>query len=169
MRRELLSRVAAAHGLRVLDDGTRAGLTLDSAADVSAEALPRWRAGGATAVVAAADTMAYGVLAAAHRLGLDVPGDIAVAGFDDLPYSQVTAPALTSVALPPRSSAGPPRSAWPGCSPAPTATASPPACRRAWRPGPAPALIPAPRASACERPASRRSVPERGPDRPEQR
>jgi LacI family transcriptional regulator len=44
--------------------------------------------------------MAYGVLAAAHRLGLAVPGDIAVAGFDDLPYSQVTAPSLTSVALP---------------------------------------------------------------------
>jgi LacI family transcriptional regulator len=100
VRRELLARVAAEHGLRVLDDGTRAGLTLDAAADVGTEALPRWRAAGATAVVAAADTMAYGVLAAAHRLGLAVPGDIAVAGFDDLPYSQVTAPSLTSVALP---------------------------------------------------------------------
>ncbi|MBP2369340.1 LacI family DNA-binding transcriptional regulator [Pseudonocardia parietis] len=78
----------------------RAGLSLDAAADTAVGAIPGWLDAGATAVVAAADTLAYGVLAAAHRLGLDVPGDLAVAGFDDLPYSQVTAPPLTSVALP---------------------------------------------------------------------
>ncbi|MCO5546650.1 hypothetical protein L7F22_000084 [Adiantum nelumboides] len=112
VRRELLARVAAEHGLRVLDDGTRAGLTLDAAADVGTEALPRWRAAGATAVVAAADTMAYGVLAAAHRLGLAVPGDIAVAG------------------------------GWPPSSPGTATAPPPPCCPRGSRPGPAPAADP---------------------------
>ncbi|WP_075301098.1 MULTISPECIES: LacI family DNA-binding transcriptional regulator [unclassified Pseudonocardia] len=104
LRRDLLRDVAADHGLTVLgaggDGAVAAGLTLDAAADTAVAALPGWRASGATAVVAAADTLAYGVLAAARRLGLDVPGDLAIAGFDDLPYSRVTAPALTSVALP---------------------------------------------------------------------
>ncbi|SFN82305.1 transcriptional regulator, LacI family [Pseudonocardia ammonioxydans] len=103
LRRSLLRETAAEHGVTVLDGGggdVRAGLTLDAAADTAVTALPGWLDDGATAVVAAADTLAYGLLAAAHRLGLDVPGDVAVAGFDDLPYSQVTAPSLTSVALP---------------------------------------------------------------------
>lgn len=106
VRRAWLREIAARHGITVLgagDDPDRpaaAGLSLDAAADTAVGAIPGWLDAGATAVVAAADTLAYGVLAAAHRLGLDVPGDLAVAGFDDLPYSQVTAPALTSVALP---------------------------------------------------------------------
>lgn len=111
VRRALLREIAAAHGLTVLGAGAdrspdssagpvRAGLSLDAAADTAVGVLPGWLDAGATAVVAAADTLAYGVLAAAHRLDLDVPGDLAVAGFDDLPYSQVTAPPLTSVALP---------------------------------------------------------------------
>ncbi|MBC3191302.1 LacI family DNA-binding transcriptional regulator [Pseudonocardia sp. C8] len=112
LRRSLLRAVAAEHGVTVLGTGhdrdedppcdapVRAGLSLEDAADTAVDALPGWRDAGATAVVAAADTLAYGVLAAAHRLGLAVPGDLAVAGFDDLPYSQVTAPPLTSVALP---------------------------------------------------------------------
>ena len=36
-----------------------------------------------SAVFAADDTLAAGVLRAADELGLDVPGDLAVAGFDD--------------------------------------------------------------------------------------
>ncbi|MFP5020582.1 LacI family DNA-binding transcriptional regulator [Pseudonocardia phyllosphaerae] len=100
VRRELLASRAGAHGLTVLGDEVRADVTLDAAADTAVGALPRWLDDGATAVVAAADTLAYGVLAAAARLGLAVPDDVSVAGFDDLPYSQITAPALTSVGLP---------------------------------------------------------------------
>ena len=51
-------------------------------------------------MVAAADTLAYGVLRVAAARGIAVPTALAVAGFDDLPSSSVTAPALTSVALP---------------------------------------------------------------------
>lgn len=37
-----------------------------------------------TAIFASSDLMAYGVLAAAHKHGLSVPGDAALVGFDDL-------------------------------------------------------------------------------------
>ncbi|MGW7416059.1 LacI family DNA-binding transcriptional regulator [Streptomyces sp. NPDC054863] len=53
-----------------------------------------------TAVVAANDTIALGVCAAARARGLRVPADLSVAGFDDLPSATDTVPALTTVRLP---------------------------------------------------------------------
>ncbi|MFF0743045.1 LacI family DNA-binding transcriptional regulator [Streptomyces sp. NPDC004111] len=53
-----------------------------------------------TAVVAANDTIALGVCAAARARGLRVPEDLSVAGFDDLPCATDTVPALTTVRLP---------------------------------------------------------------------
>lgn len=48
-----------------------------------------------TAIVASNDTMAFGVLEAAKKLGLRVPQDLAVIGFDDIPASYNAA--LTTV------------------------------------------------------------------------
>ncbi|MFF1449388.1 LacI family DNA-binding transcriptional regulator [Streptomyces sp. NPDC058274] len=53
-----------------------------------------------TAVVAANDTVALGACAALRDAGLDIPGDVSVAGFDDLPFSIDVVPALTTVRLP---------------------------------------------------------------------
>ncbi|MEU6958881.1 LacI family DNA-binding transcriptional regulator [Streptomyces chrestomyceticus] len=53
-----------------------------------------------TAIVAANDTAALGVCAALRDRGLRIPGDVSVAGFDDLPFSADAAPALTTVRLP---------------------------------------------------------------------
>ncbi|MEU3078505.1 LacI family DNA-binding transcriptional regulator [Streptomyces laurentii] len=53
-----------------------------------------------TAIVAANDTVALGVCAALRERGLDIPGDVSVAGFDDLPFSVDVVPALTTVRLP---------------------------------------------------------------------
>ena len=50
-----------------------------------------------TAVFALTDAIACGVYAACGRLGLSVPGDVSVAGFDDHPLSALLAPALTTV------------------------------------------------------------------------
>jgi DNA-binding LacI/PurR family transcriptional regulator len=51
-----------------------------------------------TAVLCLSDSIAYGVYAACHELGLSIPGDIAVAGFGDHPISRLLAPPLTSTA-----------------------------------------------------------------------
>ncbi|MGW0562697.1 LacI family DNA-binding transcriptional regulator [Streptomyces sp. NPDC003016] len=55
---------------------------------------------GLTAVVAANDTVALGACAALRDWGLRIPDDVSVAGFDDLPFSVDTVPALTTVRLP---------------------------------------------------------------------
>ena len=53
-----------------------------------------------TAIFANNDEMASGVLASAHRLGMAVPGELSVVGFDDIPLSRQVWPALTPVRQP---------------------------------------------------------------------
>ncbi|MBZ9752370.1 LacI family transcriptional regulator [Deinococcus sp. HMF7604] len=53
-----------------------------------------------TAIFAANDQMAYGARLALHRLGLRVPEDMSLIGFDDLPGSSYTTPPLSSVRQP---------------------------------------------------------------------
>ncbi len=53
-----------------------------------------------TAIFAANDEMAAAVVMTANRLGLRVPEDLSVAGFDDTPIAQTIWPELTTVAQP---------------------------------------------------------------------
>ncbi|MER6786130.1 substrate-binding domain-containing protein [Streptomyces sp. NPDC000658] len=53
-----------------------------------------------TAVFACSDRMALGVYRALAERGLRIPDDVSVVGFDDLPESRWTAPALTTVRQP---------------------------------------------------------------------
>jgi LacI family transcriptional regulator len=53
-----------------------------------------------TAVFAANDHMAVAVMMTAHKLGLSVPEDLSVAGFDDTPMGRSIWPPLTTVAQP---------------------------------------------------------------------
>jgi DNA-binding LacI/PurR family transcriptional regulator len=53
-----------------------------------------------TAVLASTDVLAVGALRAAHRLGLRVPEDVSITGFDDLPLAEHLTPALTTVRQP---------------------------------------------------------------------
>ncbi|HID92562.1 MAG TPA: LacI family transcriptional regulator [bacterium (Candidatus Stahlbacteria)] len=52
------------------------------------------------AVFAYNDLMAIGALKSIHAIGLKVPNDIAVVGFDDIQAASFTSPPLTTVALP---------------------------------------------------------------------
>jgi DNA-binding LacI/PurR family transcriptional regulator len=50
-----------------------------------------------TAVVLPTDHMAIGALHAAHALGISVPGQVSIVGFDDIPLARYAAPPLTTV------------------------------------------------------------------------
>jgi DNA-binding LacI/PurR family transcriptional regulator len=66
------------------ESGYRHGLALGRRDDV-------------TAVFAANDQMALGVMQALHELGRDIPGDISVVGFDDMAESRSFWPPLTTI------------------------------------------------------------------------
>lgn len=53
-----------------------------------------------TAIVAANDMMAFGVIESARQLDIDVPDEVSIAGFDDLPMAAERFPALTTVHQP---------------------------------------------------------------------
>jgi LacI family transcriptional regulator len=55
-----------------------------------------------TAVVTANDLMAFGAISEFRRAGLNVPNDVSVVGFDDIAFSSLIEPALTTVSLPRR-------------------------------------------------------------------
>ncbi|MGW1269176.1 LacI family DNA-binding transcriptional regulator [Streptomyces sp. NPDC002491] len=59
--------------------------------------LAGWVGRGLTAVFAANDQMALGVLRALREAGVRTPQDVAVVGFDDIPESEYFAPPLTTV------------------------------------------------------------------------
>ena len=53
-----------------------------------------------TAIVSANDQMAFGAMNAARDLGLKIPDDLAVVGFDNIPLSSYFDPPLTTVEIP---------------------------------------------------------------------
>ncbi|MDM9625052.1 LacI family DNA-binding transcriptional regulator [Rhizobium sp. S152] len=78
------------HGGFLIEDGRRAADFL-----VTQASIPE-------AIFCSNDESAYGLIAGLKEHGLRVPDDIAVAGFDDLAFSRVLDPPLTTVRLPRR-------------------------------------------------------------------
>jgi DNA-binding LacI/PurR family transcriptional regulator len=62
------------------------------------EAMHRWP--DTDAVYGVCDATALGALSALRELGVDVPGDVAVVGFDDVPFAALSTPALTTATHP---------------------------------------------------------------------
>lgn len=58
-----------------------------------------------TAIFACNDDMATGVLRVTHKMGIKVPEELSVAGFDDIPLAQQIYPSLTTIRQPVRSMA----------------------------------------------------------------
>jgi DNA-binding LacI/PurR family transcriptional regulator len=55
---------------------------------------------GVTGIICASDMMALGVIKLAMRLGIDVPGDLSVVGFDDSSMMSLIHPAMTTIRQP---------------------------------------------------------------------
>ncbi|WP_046179532.1 LacI family DNA-binding transcriptional regulator [Domibacillus tundrae] len=53
-----------------------------------------------TAVFTGSDEIAAGMIAEANEQGIDIPGDIAIIGFDDQPLAELISPKLTTVRQP---------------------------------------------------------------------
>jgi LacI family transcriptional regulator len=53
-----------------------------------------------TAIFASNDDMAAGVVSVASKLGIDVPGELSVCGFDDTPLAKILSPQLTTIQQP---------------------------------------------------------------------
>lgn len=89
-----------------------AGAGLNEAAVVTARGDFTFRAGATlmpelvkaplrpTALICANDDMAVGAMFAAHRMGIDIPRELSVVGFDDTPVSAIIWPPLTTVHQP---------------------------------------------------------------------
>lgn len=84
---------AAVPGVRV--DRVRAGVTSDD----GFAARTAVRDTGATAALAFNDLVAVGLLNGLIDLGVRVPDDVSVTGFDDIPFARFTAPSLTTASV----------------------------------------------------------------------
>ena len=86
-------------GMPPLDEHVHAGLNNPgSGADAFRNLIGM--ADAPTAIVTATDQMAIGALHAAHALGVSVPGQVSIVGFDDIPHTRYPAPPLTTVHQP---------------------------------------------------------------------
>lgn len=90
-----LDAFAAAHG-GVRIDRIAGGSTSDEGS-AAASAV---RASGATAALAFNDLAAIGLIYGLQAVGVSVPGDISVTGFDDIPFARFTSPPLTTASVP---------------------------------------------------------------------
>lgn len=93
-RVEALRRVATRTGVELTE--IDAGASIESGYRAG-EAVLRSHA---TAVVAYNDLVAFGLLARLNELGVAVPADISVAGFDNITLARFAVPPLTTVAIP---------------------------------------------------------------------
>ncbi len=65
--------------------------------DCARDHVPGFIKNGATAIMCASDLIASGVVSELHKLGLKVPEDISVTGYDDLPIAAAMKPSLTTI------------------------------------------------------------------------
>lgn len=88
-----------AHGIPFNPDLIGAG---NFAPEDAGQTVANWLRSGLQfdAIFAGNDDAATGALMALRQAGLNVPGDVAVVGFDDLPYASALTPPLTTVRVP---------------------------------------------------------------------
>lgn len=91
--------VLAEHGLAPVPDLVEQGaFSYETGFDCARRMLAR--PDRPTAILASNDEMGAGALAAAHGMGISVPGQLSVVGFDDMPVASMVWPQLTTIRQP---------------------------------------------------------------------
>jgi DNA-binding LacI/PurR family transcriptional regulator len=80
-----------------LEPGLSASVVPEDAAARAATARLLRASPRPTAIIYTSDVLALAGIAVAHELGLTVPGDVSIAGFDDSPLASLSSPSLTTV------------------------------------------------------------------------
>ncbi len=93
---DLVAREAERHGI-VADLVRTPPATADPATTTNHLAAALSVPDRPTAAFCLTDSFAFGVLRAARQLGLDVPGDLSVVGFEDVDFADLAGPGLTTV------------------------------------------------------------------------
>ena len=95
-RQEKFARALASHGLELSQHMIVEGaFSYDSGVSAAKEFLTREQR--PTAIFAANDEMAFGVMNVADAMGLKVPDDLSVVGFDGTPFSIFVIPSLSTI------------------------------------------------------------------------
>lgn len=95
-RYQSFEQALAGHGLELRPEMVVEGAySFDSGVSAAKELLSRKRR--PTAIFAANDEMAFGVIKVAHQLGLKIPDDLSVVGFDGTPFSTFVMPSLSTI------------------------------------------------------------------------
>jgi LacI family transcriptional regulator len=95
-RHEAFVQALASHGLALRPELLVEGkYTYDSGVEAAHQLLSRARR--PTAIFAANDEMAFGVIKVAHELGLRIPTDLSLVGFDGTPFSTFVVPSLSTI------------------------------------------------------------------------
>lgn len=91
----------AARGLSLMpEDVEEVPYTIRAAREAFSALLDRWGGKRPSALMCGNDVIALGVLLEARRQGIDVPNELSVTGFDNLPIASELDPAITTVDVP---------------------------------------------------------------------
>jgi LacI family transcriptional regulator len=87
-------------GVAIIADVFRGKFDFESGERIAREVLSRPESERATAIAAASDQQAIGAVRAARDMGLRVPQDVSIIGFDDIVLAHLIVPRLTTVRQP---------------------------------------------------------------------
>ena len=94
IRHAAFLRAMHQHGLKTSPTTTGCSYYLSECME---KHLPRFLKNGTTAIICSQDTLANAALIQCQQLGYQVPDDVSIIGFDDLPIAAYTSPPLTTI------------------------------------------------------------------------
>jgi LacI family transcriptional regulator len=99
-RAKVFTEVLAKHGRKASPEQTRYGEYSVEWGEQAAEQIFRKRSAAPIGVLAGDDEIAFGLLAAAKDLGIGVPAELRIIGFDDTRLASLVRPQLSTVRVP---------------------------------------------------------------------